>query len=332
MKIHPHIPIIILLCLSLALKAQDAHLTNYRTVSNFFNPALTGDFTGHLKIQATTRTQYERTYEQGIIGFQSNIFSPINKKHWIGVGLNFIYDHAGSLSLDASGGDFLVGYHIPMGKKQLQTLSFCGSFGFSNLSIDTKNYKSESTILGIADPDKQALNNLSTQIFSVNAGVYFKTIISKKNQLRAGISVIRLNSPKFRVLGTTNNDSWGSRTNAFASYSLMLNKMIRIEPAMYYSHSENQNNINLQMLSEWKLSQAYHWSAMLGIAHRWDESFDLITGYKAQQLYISLSFDILSAATSEVLRNPGAIELGAYYIIVKNLKPTVKPIIFCPKL
>jgi type IX secretion system PorP/SprF family membrane protein len=313
-------------------KSQDIHLTDYKTFSNFFNPAQTGDYLGYVKVQASTRTQYERTYEQGMIGTQFNAFSPISKKHWIGVGLNFVYDRSGSLSLETTGGDLLMAYHIPLGKKQNQTISIGGSYGFATIGADTKNYKSENTILGNFDPDKLALSTLNTQIFSSSAGIYFKSKILKIHLLKAGISIIRLNSPVFSVLGNKSEASWGKRLNVFVSHKHTINKMIQIEPAIYFSQSENQNNINLQIFSEWKLTKKSNWKAAIGIAQRWDESTDFITGYKTENLYISLAFDILSSSSAGVLRNPGAIELGGYYIFYKNTKPKIKPTIFCPKL
>lgn len=332
MKATIYLWIFLVLIIHVQSNSQDIHLTDYRTFSNFFNPAQTGDYIGHVKVQASTRTQYERTYEQGMVGTQFNAFSPISKKHWIGVGFNFVYDRSGSLSLKATGGDLLVAYHIPLGKKQNQTISVGGSFGFASIGVDTKNYKSENTILGNFDPDKLALSTLNAQIFSSNVGIYFKSTILHKHLLKAGISIIRLNSPVFNVLGNKYEANWGKRLNVFVSHKHTINKMIQIEPAIYFSQSENQNNINLQILSEWKFIKTNNWKATIGIAQRWDESTDFITGYKTENLYISLAFDILSSTSAGVLRNPGAIELGGYYIFYKNIKHKIKPTIFCPKL
>lgn len=42
-------------------------------------------------------------------------------------------------------------------KKQKNTISLGGSLGYASLFSDPNKYKSEATILGIADPDKRAL-------------------------------------------------------------------------------------------------------------------------------------------------------------------------------
>jgi type IX secretion system PorP/SprF family membrane protein len=301
-------------------------------MSNFFNPSLTGSYIGHIKVQASTRTQYERTYEQGMVGVQLNVFSPINKRHWMAVGTNFIYDHSGTLSLNATGGDLFLAYHIPLGKKQDQTISIGGSFGLTSLSADAKDYKSETTILGLVDPDKIALNSFNPQIISGNAGISFRSKILKKHQFSVGFAVVRLNEPTFKVLGNSAGSAWGRRWNAHMAYKHTLNKLLQLEPAIFYSHSELQNNLNTQLVSEWKVNPNQKWNGVIGIAHRWQESLNIITGFKTEKLYISLSFDILTNTAADVLRNPGAIELGGFYIFERIVKPQVKPIIFCPRL
>jgi hypothetical protein len=177
--------------------------------------------------------------------------------------------------------------------------------------------------LGNFDPDKLALSTLNTQIFSSSAGIYFKSKILKIHLLKAGISIIRLNSPVFSVLGNKSEASWGKRLNVFVSHKHTINKMIQIEPAIYFSQSENQNNINLQILSEWKLTKKSNWKAAIGIAQRWDESTDFITGYKTENLYISLAFDILSSSVLPeccATRAPLSWEVTTSFIKIPNPK------------
>lgn len=90
------------LCLSCMLSvgfSQDLHLTNYQANSPFFNPAASGDFKGFLKAGASVRSQYSRTYEQGIFHADANFFSPIHNSHWISAGIQLQYDRAGVLRL-----------------------------------------------------------------------------------------------------------------------------------------------------------------------------------------------------------------------------------------
>lgn len=332
MKTSYSLPLLFWLMSIMCLTGQDIHMTDYRTTSNFFNPAMTGQFLGHYKIQCSFRTQYERTYEQALAGIQTNINSPLNKKHWIGVGVNFMYDKSGSLSLNAANGDLMLGYHMPLGKKQKNTISLGGSLGYASLFSDPNKYKSEATILGIADPDKKSFADLNSKALYQSAGIYLNSIISKKQQFNIGIAMVRLNSPKFTSAGTLQNIKWGSRLNLSTGYRQVINPMITLAPSVYYTKSEGQSNINTQMMTDWKIAPDKSWNFVTGLAYRWQESANLILGYKSDKLYVSFCFDFLTAASASILKNPGALELGAYYIIHKNIIPKTKPIIFCPSL
>jgi len=311
---------------------QDVHFTNYRTVSNFFNPAQTGDFSGYLKFQVASRTQYQRTYEHGVAGVEMNFTSPIHKKHWIGAGLNLNYDKTGSLNLNTTGGGLNVAYHIPVDKKQNSIVSIGGTINRFAITANADNYRSETTILGMPDADRNTINDLNVSVLSIHAGLHLKTKINKKNIFEVGLAVAHLNNPHFNILGSKDEASLGSRLNLHTAFKTEVNKMITLQPAIYLSFAEEQNNTNLQLISEWKIAKKNKWKGIVGLSHRVGESLDFITGYAAERLYISLSFDVLTSQTVDFIPNPGAIELGAYYIIYKAHTPKLKPVIFCPRL
>ncbi len=332
MKQNKTIIIVCAFLLNLQLSAQDIHFTDYRNVSNFFNPAMTGDFLGQIKIQGTARTQYERNYETGMLGGQVNVFSPLNNSHWVGIGANILFDQSGTLNLRTTGGELNVGYHIPMGKKGLSTISLGGGFSAYNLSINTQNYRSELQILGQTDPDLNILNGFNPLLISFQAGVYFKSTINKKHLFKMGAATTHLNNPEFKALGSANNPSFGRRWNALILYDWQLSKYLNIEPAIFYSISEKQNNTNLQIIAGWNPHIEKQRKFLGGITHRLQESVGIIIGYQTDSYRLSLSFDVLTGLSSDLLRNPGAIELGGYYIFKNHKKPKVKPIIACPRL
>ncbi|MBK9254707.1 MAG: PorP/SprF family type IX secretion system membrane protein [Saprospiraceae bacterium] len=312
--------------------SQDLHFTNYRSVSNNFNPAQTGDFLGRTKYQGSTRTQYEHTYNQSVAGLQFNYASPFRDNDWIGAGFNLNYDLAGALSFRALGGDLNLAYHMSLDEKGKNILSAGGGIGLIDLSTKGNDYRSELTILGNPDPDISKVENFSVKVITYSSGLYFKSRIGKSNFFRTGISMMYMNNPTFDITGQQKNSSLGSRINVFASYSVDVSELINLGPAVYTSFSERQNNINLQLLSEIKISKEYKWRGVAGISHRVGESVDIIAGYKTDNIYISLAFDILTSTTAEILQNPGAIELGAYYIIPYHKRPAPKPVILCPRI
>jgi type IX secretion system PorP/SprF family membrane protein len=315
-----------------SLMSQDVHFTNYRTVTNFFNPAQTGDFRGYLKLQVASRTQYQRTYEHGVAGVELNFISPINKNHWIGAGFNLNYDKTGSLALKTTGGGLNVAYHIPIDKKQNNVISIGAAINRFSLTANTDQYRSESTLLGIPDNDRNVLNDFNANALSIHSGVHLKSRIDKKNVFEVGFAVIHLNNPTYKILGGNDDASLGSRFNIHTTYKTEVSKVVSLQPAVYLSFAEKQSNVNIQMLSEWRIAKKNKWKGILGLSHRMGESLDFITGYATERLYISLSFDVLTSQSVDFIPNPGGIELGAFYILFKPHTPKLKPIIFCPRL
>lgn len=318
--------------LNFQLFGQDLHFTNNRAVSSNFNPGQCGDFSGYIKFQAATRTQYERTYEHLVLGGQINLKSPIRDNDWVSGGLNAGYDKSGSLDFKATGGGMGLAYHFAMDKKQKSVLSLGVSMDMINLGLNADRYKSEFSILGRTDPDRMAVSDFAANVKSWNVGLHYKTTINKKNQFRAGLAVVHANQPNFSVISTTIQSSIGRRYNVHTAFRTQTSKVLAIEPGVYLSFSERQKNINLQVLSEWRIAKGNKWQGVFGVSHRVGESIDIITGYTAERLYVGLSFDILTSQAGDIINNPGGIELGAFYIVNKNYVPKVKPIIFCPRL
>jgi type IX secretion system PorP/SprF family membrane protein len=314
------------------MNAQDLHFSNYRTVSNFFNPAQNGDFNGFVKIQAATRTQYDKTYQQGILGAQIIFNSPINKEHWIAAATNVLYDQSGTLKFGGRGGGLGLAYHLPIDKKRSSIFSIGISANSSLLAFNTDNYKSELTILGQQDKDKQELTDFKASTNSYNLGVTYKKILSKKASFQIGSAISHLNAPSFNILKSSMESKLGRRINLHANYRTALSNTFTLEPAMYISYSEKQSNTNLQILSEWKLNKNQKWQAITGLNSRVGESIDLIIGYKKDRLYFAGSFDYVYNGLNQPLNGTGAIELGAYYIFNRIYTPKQTPLIICPRL
>jgi type IX secretion system PorP/SprF family membrane protein len=310
---------------------KDPHYSNNRAVSNYFNPAQTGDFAGTWKLHMSIRTQYQRVFENGVAGVEMNINSPLSNKHWIGVGANMLYDKMGSLAFKSTGGTINLGYHMFLDKKKKSSVSLGGGIGSLTMGLDASNYRSELTLLGMTDIDKMPVSDFNGRINTMQLGLLYKSTLDKKNRMSLGVALMHLNAPKFNIV--TNKDvGMGRRVNIQASLITQVKKLISIEPGVYLSFSEHQSNLNLQVHSEWKLTKDASWSGVTGLYHRLGESIGLTVGYKSDKTYIAFNFDILTGKVGQVLNNFGAMELGGYHIINKYVKPVVKPIFFCPRI
>lgn len=316
--------------LSVSALAQDLHMTNYACNSAFFNPASSGDFLGFVKVGGGIRTQYARTYEQGIINLDANFFSPLNDKHWMSGGIQYVYDISGSLNLQQAGTGLHVSYHIPFGKKGKHIIGAGLNFSLYSIALSTDQYFSESIITGTQDPDLHSLESFGAKTFSMGAGVRYKKIQNKNSFYQIGLSLIHLNKPEFRFL---NQPSYlGTRLNFHALYGAAINKQLTLLPAIYYSNAEKHGNLLIQMTNEYKIHPRNDWVLVSGAGYRFGESADLIFGYKSKKMMAALTIDILTGKVADIVKNLGAFELSAYYIFHKQTKPKVVPVIICPRI
>jgi type IX secretion system PorP/SprF family membrane protein len=312
--------------------AQDAHYTDYRAISTFYNPASTGSFAGNYKLSGGIRTQYQRIFEHYSLNGEINLRSPLSKNHWIGLGLSILTDLNGSLKLKTIGGGPNFAYHISTGKKLKTNYALGVGMSRFTIALDPLKYRSEMTILGMTDPDRNKADKSNENALSFHAGMSMDKQVDKKNNLQLGISLMHLNQPNFTILNSKVGAFIGRRTNFNIGWSSQITPTFNLMPAVFFSWSDRQSNFNMQAFSEWKLDKKNTWSGITGVSYRWGESFDLSVGYKSSKTYISLSFDILAGPIRKHISNPGAVEITAAQIFNKDYKPKIKPELFCPRL
>ncbi len=317
---------------------QDLHFTNYRNVQNFFNPALSGSFLGTYKVQAQVRTQFQNTYQTGVIGFEYNLFSPLNKNHWIGLALSMDYDKIGDYKIGMTGGGLGVGYHIPFGKKGKNVVSIGLEYGYMGVGADDSNPGDRNSIfMGNERQDIEALGSLSENFSPLNVGVSFKSLMTKTTSFQIGFAMMHLNAPNIRygIEGSTTQALIGRRLNFHGNIRSLVGKRLVIEPAAYLSfnnNSDKQSNMNFQFISEYTIKKKGKWALISGLGYRAGDSANVILGMKTNKTQITFSFDLSLSDIAEHVNSQGAFELGGYHIFYPDKTLKVDPIIYCPRL
>jgi type IX secretion system PorP/SprF family membrane protein len=312
------------------LHAQDLHLTNYQANSPFFNPATSGSYLGIARVAASVRTQYEKTYQQGIFHADGNFFSPLNKKHWVNAGIQMIYDVAGSLKAGQTGGGLQSAYHIPLNEAGTSVISAGIQLAMYHYSYNSAAYSSETTLSGFSDPDLTSLNQFATNEFTMGAGTSFTSWFNDNTQLVLGLAMMNINKPSYKII--QNNAIKAYRYNLHAGLNRAIGSYFILSPSVYASFYEQFRNINLQVLSELKLSLDAKWALLSGVNYRIDESVSVLAGFKSKKIMVCFAADILNGASKATIANPGALELSAYYIFYKYTKPVINPMLLCPML
>jgi len=324
---------------SILLSSQDLHFTNYRNISSFFNPAYNGDFSGTYKIQANARSQFDNTYKTAVFGVAYNLWSPLKSdKHWIGIGIDLEYDKSGDLAFGGAGGGLLLSYHIMLDKKGNSVFSIGGSYKSTSVGFteDSEAFNDAQKISSgsFNKDDYEKIDNISG-FSSWDAGISFKSKLNKSNEVKLGVAMMHLNKPHFTFSKQGGQSTIGRRLNINANFKSYFNNRFSLEPSVYYSivnDVDKQSNINLQMVGEYQIKKKGKWWLIAGLGYRTGDSFDIITGMRSENTYISFSFDVNVSEYAKVINRVGALELGAYHIILVKQKIKFDPVIYCPRL
>ena len=104
------LPILLVMITSYTLTGQDIHFTQFTMQPMTLNPAHTGAFLGSLRVGGIYRSQWASVIDNEFSTPSAYVDVPLIKgfrnRDWIGVGVSFFQDKAGSLGLKTTGYHF----------------------------------------------------------------------------------------------------------------------------------------------------------------------------------------------------------------------------------
>lgn len=317
------------------LQSQDLHLTNYHTSPILFNAGQIGNFAGTYRIGGNYRDQWRTEIDNPFQSASVMIDSPIafgfTKQHWIGIGAILFYDKAGEVPITWSAIYPGVSYNIGLDKKFKNVFTIGAQYGFSNRAFGDDNYRSESEILGISDPDRQHIEDFTGSYGDLNVGVVFKSNIDKISKFEIGASLQHVLNPEINFSGDGGISNIGRRINGNLKYRRASSKRMIWEPSAWASFQGAASNIQLQLRNEFLLKKKGNFVLISGLGFRVGDSAQLLLGARYNDWLFMASYDhgVSQLSTDGIAM---AYEFGVSRIFVVNKKPEVKPVIFCPRL
>jgi type IX secretion system PorP/SprF family membrane protein len=146
MKNYLKIALIILLCGGSTAKSQDIHFSQFFETPLWRNPSLAGIFKGDVRVQAVYRDQWNsvtNAYKTGSVNAEIKLpFGKLND--FITVGVQVLYDKAGSIGLSTVHALPVLNYHKSLSseKNRYLSLGFMGGMvqrSFDPTKITTNN-------------------------------------------------------------------------------------------------------------------------------------------------------------------------------------------------
>jgi len=343
--------ILIFVCLSMSLQAQDLHFTNYNYTPLYFNPANTGGFAGTIRLSGIYRDQFRsfitEAFQTNSLSVDSPIMKGIGDFHWIGAGLNLYSDKAGAISLTNSGIQGSVAYHISGDKSYTNIFTIGVQYGMVQRKVDASRAVFGDS-QGGSSLDLNLIQNLNENYGDFNVGIGYTSNFSKTSSFHLGAAVMHLLQPDFRLDGSPARNEIDRRLNFDARLSTALTDNFTLIPTAYVSLYKNNKNIALQLNSSLQLNKKKKKKSRsrsqettkskspivlnMGVGLRAGDAIQFLFGTYFKGWDIGLAYDLTISDASAYNNGFGGIELGISRIINIEKKPERTPAIFCPRL
>lgn len=316
---------------SVAVHAQDYHLTHYDAAKIYLNPAMTGMFDGYYRIHANYRNQWSAVsrnpFQTAAVAFDM----PVKRYGW---GAQLMNSRAGignfnELSLTVSGA-----YDLQCDKRNIHHVAFGMSVTGVQKSVDMgrltwhNQYAPTSNSFDPTVPSGESSAQVEKDYnMMINAGLlyYYAKEGSRINPF-VGFSASNLNQPNESFFGYTSKLPIHYILHTGARIGI--SERLVLNPRFLYMMQTNDREMTYGLLANIYLpnQDAY---VIVGPTIRNKDAAIMEVGLKLGQFTYRLSYDVNISTLKPATNNRGGIEFSLIYI-AKRKVPVVAP--NCPRL
>ena len=340
----------------LSIQAQDVHFSLFHMSPLTLNPAHTGAFSGTVRIGGIYRDQWasflNNQFTTPSFYADAPIIRGLGKNDWVGVGVAFYRDKAGSLELGTNTFMFSGAYHRALDKDGETVLTLGAQFAQSTRGLNYDNILLGSAVdFSQPNPRDAGIGNVTTDpglpagnssggssegfdrdkgFGNINVGLMLRSRLNDDANLEVGIAFNSIGGPKYNLL-----DSPEAERPMFITghgrLRYQLNEDWSITPGFLFRTVEGTKpEIGLQSWLGRKINDEF--TLNFGAGYRFSDAAQVLAGVDfLEDLRVALSYDINLSSLSEATNSYGGFELSAYYIIRLYKKPSADPAILCPK-
>jgi len=321
--------------------AQDLHFSQFFEAPLLRNPSLAGIFTGDYRIQGVYRDQWNsftNAYKTG--SFNGEYKMPIGQSNdFLTMGLQILYDKAGSAGLTTSEIFPALNYHKSLSSEKTMYLSLGFMGGYAEKRIDRSKITTNNQFDGAAyNPslaDGETFPTPDIHYWDGSVGMSFNTTfgMDQQNSLFFGAAYHHLNRPK-------NSFYQNAQTELDPKYVFSAGFKISVSEQSYFTlqadHSMQGNareTIGGAMYS-YKLGEFTDdpkYVLNVGAYLRWKDAFIPVVKIDMLPLSVALSYDVNISPLETVSQGRGGIELSISYIGFLNRDNSAKYKVLCPR-
>jgi type IX secretion system PorP/SprF family membrane protein len=323
----------LLFLLPVALRAQDAHFTQFYASPLYLNPAMTGAFEGKYRVGTIYRDQWRGVLNEPLRTFALHSdfrFTP--KKHSIhkdavGIGLLFFNDRASTFNFNTTQIAFSTAYHKSLNTENTQFLSLGLQAGLTqrNVNYNSLDFHDEfdgqtGFVLGTGEVLPE--NNFSFGDF--NVGLNYSAKLYGDNALFVGLAMHHFNAPKvsFYETDTLPGSRLFRKYSASAAADFRMNEAVSLTPRIYIANQGQHLELNAGANVKTKMGEYGAYALHLGgwvrpVRNTGGFGLDaaiLMAGFEVNNVLFGLSYDINLRSATVFRQGQGAFEFSIAYL------------------
>ncbi len=343
--------------------SQNRHFTYFQLAPLDINPALNGEFNGSIRAGGIIRQQAFGWASNSLVtsnlSLDVNMLNGFTKGDWISFGISLdAFESGGIVKFKRTYYKPGAAYHFAYGKKQNSVLTLGIQYGGVQESVDFTGdgiRTGVSLANGGVDPDLEQLKtptgsdpeatgrNASSSDLMI--GITWKTKFAKTNHFLGGVMVGNILSPGGALASLSSAspnptpNPGGNSLNAelpllirgFAEMRTRMGRRTAFVPTLMYQKQGAASEFQMNAMMDYLVKPEMGLVIRGGLGARLASASDaqLLLGADYRGFKIGASFDLGITGASGV---DNAYEVGLGYIYNIFKKPTVKPIIICPRL
>lgn len=331
----------ILLLISIQIKAQDIHFSQFFEAPLLRNPSLAGLFAGDVRMQSVYRTQWQSvTVPYQTVSLNGEYkFSVGQSNDFMTIGGQILYDKAGSIALSATHILPVINYHKSLSDVRNSYLSLGFMGGLVQRKLDRSKVTTNSQFDGnnynenLADGETWNANSYT--YFDGTAGLSFNSQLGDHpdDNMYIGIAYHHFNKAAKNSFYGNNNikivPKWV--VSGGIRMSTAENSYVTLE-ADYSNQGPNTELIG-GILYSLKLDDIDQPKYLFhgGMIVRWKDAIIPVAKLEIRPITFSLSYDANISKLSSATNGRGGFELGISYQKYINKDNSSKDAVRCPR-
>ncbi len=328
----------LVLIMTLCVKGQDIHFSQFFEAPQSVNPSLTGFFEGSHRFILNYKDQWRALgspYQTYAFSYDMGFNKAISETGYLALGSMIYNDVAGDLRMSTLQAILNVAYHLYIDENQTIGGAISGGVGQKSLDISIAEWEDQYNVnKGGHDPNIQTGETMPFNNFlypDLGFGFHYSIRnegsgrMSSNDGLRAniGISVHHVNSPKMRFYTNSDASRLYPRISGHGQSSIGISGTnLAICPGFFYYKQGPMQEIYFGSNFRYMLRESSKYTGFIGDAyftlggyHRFGDAAVLFSQLEINNLAIGISYDINVSRLRLATAGRGGIEFSLRYII-----------------